>query len=94
MTAQAAFGITFLKRKQGCHIFLDPNIPNGENVPNGHKLYQTAISYTKRPYNIPNGRKIYQHYPFRGPPKFTQIGIFGSKICKPSGNTERKPDDL
>jgi hypothetical protein len=22
-----------------------------------------------------------QHFPFRGPPKFTQIGIFGLKIC-------------
>jgi hypothetical protein len=24
--------------------------------------------------------KIYQHFPFKGPPKFTQIGIFGLKI--------------
>jgi hypothetical protein len=30
-------------------------------------------------YNIPNGHKIYQHFPFQGPPKFTQIGIFGFK---------------
>jgi hypothetical protein len=27
--------------------------------------------------NIPNGRKIYQHFPFQGPPKFTQFEIFG-----------------
>jgi hypothetical protein len=29
---------------------------------------------------IPHGQKIYQHFPFQGPPNFTQIGIFGSKI--------------
>jgi hypothetical protein len=23
---------------------------------------------------------MYQHFPFQGPPKFTQIGIFGLKI--------------
>jgi hypothetical protein len=30
--------------------------------------------------NIPNGRKILQHFPFFGPPKCTQVGIFGLKI--------------
>jgi hypothetical protein len=30
------------------------------NIPNGHKIYQTATKYTKRPQNIPNGHKIYQ----------------------------------
>jgi hypothetical protein len=29
--------------------------------------------------NIPNGHKIYQHFPIKGPPKFTQIWIFGLK---------------
>jgi hypothetical protein len=29
---------------------------------------------------IPNGHKIYQYFPFEGPPKFTQIAIFGLKI--------------
>jgi hypothetical protein len=29
--------------------------------------------------NIPKGPKIYQHFAFKDPPKFTQIGIFGSK---------------
>jgi hypothetical protein len=46
-----------------------------------------TTSHTKRPYIIPNGRKIFQmvikylhqHFPFQGPPKFTQIWIFGSK---------------
>jgi hypothetical protein len=28
----------------------------------------------------PNGHRIYKPFPFRGPPKFTQIGIFGLKI--------------
>jgi hypothetical protein len=30
--------------------------------------------------NIPNGHTIYQHVPFQGPPKYTQIGIFGMQI--------------
>jgi hypothetical protein len=29
---------------------------------------------------MPNGHKIYQHIQFHGPPKYTQIGIFGLKI--------------
>jgi hypothetical protein len=45
----------------------------GKNIPNYHTLYQTSIKYT-------NGHKIYQHFLFQGPPKFTQIGIFGLKI--------------
>jgi hypothetical protein len=49
-------------------------------IPNDHKLYLTAINYTKWPFNIPNCHKIYQHFPFRGPQKFTQIGSFGTKI--------------
>jgi hypothetical protein len=36
-------------------------------IPDGHKLYQTAV-------------KVYQHFPFQGPPKYTQLGIFGPKI--------------
>jgi hypothetical protein len=40
---------------QGCQIFLATTYQNGnkytkqpENVPNGHKLYQIAVKYTKR----------------------------------------------
>jgi hypothetical protein len=29
---------------------------------------------------------MFQHFQFPGPPKFTQIGFFGLKIYKPSGN--------
>jgi hypothetical protein len=44
--------------------------------------------YAKRPQNmsniricnIPNGHKMYQHFPFYGPPKYTQIWIVGMKI--------------
>jgi hypothetical protein len=39
-----------------------------------------AIKYTKWPKYIPIGHKIYQHFPVRGPTKFTQIWIFGLKI--------------
>jgi hypothetical protein len=31
-------------------------------------------------YIYPNGHKIYQHFPFKGPTKYTQIGILGLKI--------------
>jgi hypothetical protein len=40
------------------------------------QLYQIALEFTKWSQNFPNYRKIYQ----QGPPKFTQIGIFGLKI--------------
>jgi hypothetical protein len=50
----------------------------GKNITNDHKLYQTAINYTKWPLNIPNGHKI-KHLQFKGPPKFTQMGVFGLK---------------
>jgi hypothetical protein len=39
--------------------------------------YQMAIKYTNWPYYIPNGLIIHQPFPFRGPPKFTQIETFG-----------------
>jgi hypothetical protein len=28
---------------------------------------------------MPNDHKIHQHFPLKGPPKFTQIEIFGLK---------------
>jgi hypothetical protein len=37
-------------------------------IPNSRKMLQMAIEYNQR------------HIPFEGPPKFTQIGIFGLKI--------------
>jgi hypothetical protein len=35
--------------------------------------------YTKLPQTIPNVHKIYHHLPLQGPPKFTQVSIFGFK---------------
>jgi hypothetical protein len=35
--------------------------------------------------------KIDQPLPLQGPPKFTQNGIFGMKICAPSGNPDADP---
>jgi hypothetical protein len=46
---------------------------------NQEKMYQMTTTFTKRPQNTPNSRKIYQHFPYKGPPKYTQIGIFGTK---------------
>jgi hypothetical protein len=31
-----------------------------------------------------NDRKIYQHFQFKGPTKYSQIGIFGMKIYRPA----------
>jgi hypothetical protein len=42
--------------------------------------FQMAIKYTKWPEYIPNVHRIYQAFLFKGPPKFTQIRIFGLKI--------------
>jgi hypothetical protein len=41
-------------------------------LPNGNKIYQIPIKYTKLPQNI-------QKNSFQGPTKFAQIGIFGKK---------------
>jgi hypothetical protein len=30
------------------------------DLPNGRKIYQMAVKYTKWPYNMPNVHKIYQ----------------------------------
>jgi hypothetical protein len=38
-----------------------------------------TIKYTNWLQFIPNGHKIYHHFPFQGPSKFTQTGIFGLK---------------
>jgi hypothetical protein len=49
------------------------NIPKiSIKLPNGHKIYQ----YGRNIFQMDVGR-IYQPSPFQGPPKFTQVGIFG-----------------
>jgi hypothetical protein len=48
------------------------------------RLYQIATEYIKWPENRQNGHKIYQHLSLQDPPKFTQSGIFGFKICHPA----------
>jgi hypothetical protein len=55
------------------------------NIPRRDKIYQMTVKNTKLPQitpndlNIPNDRKEYM----QDPPKFTQVGIFGSKIWQP-----------
>jgi hypothetical protein len=63
------FIVLFTSRKieQGCQIFLGNYTKTVKNISNGHKTYQLAI-------------KVCQYFPFQGPPKFTQIEIFGKKI--------------
>jgi hypothetical protein len=43
------------------------------------KRYQMTTNYTQRSQNMPT-------FSIPRPSKFTQIGIFGMQICKPSGN--------
>jgi hypothetical protein len=38
------------------------------------------MSYDKWQWSIPNSHKIYQYFLLQGPPKYTQIEIFGIKI--------------
>jgi hypothetical protein len=37
---------------QGCQIFHGTWYQNRTNVPNGYKISQISIKYSKRPYNI------------------------------------------
>jgi hypothetical protein len=55
-------------------------IPKRENIPNDHKIYQSAIQYTKWPEDWPKGHTKYNHLPFQDAPKIHQIGILGFKI--------------
>jgi hypothetical protein len=43
-------------------------------------LFQISTKCTKCPSIIQNGHQIYQHFPIKGPTKFTQIVILGLKI--------------
>jgi hypothetical protein len=69
-----------LDKKQGCQIFLSTKYQKGKNIPIYHKIYQMSIKYTKRLLNGPNVHQICQRLPLQGPPKITQIWIFGLKI--------------
>jgi hypothetical protein len=56
-----------------------------------------TIKYTKLPYRIPNGREIdqvaikYTHiFQCKALQNLPKLGVFGLKICTPSGNPEKK----
>jgi hypothetical protein len=34
--------------EQGCQIYLDATYQNGENLPNGHKIYHIAAKYNQQ----------------------------------------------
>jgi hypothetical protein len=57
------------------------NTPNGQKYTKWPKIHQMAKN-TESGHNLytANSRRIFQPLPFQGPPKFTQIGIFGMKI--------------
>jgi hypothetical protein len=60
------------------------------------KIYQNGGKQTKLPLNYQMAviylfqmtNKKYQYFPFQGTSNVTQMGIFGSKICIPSGNPD------
>jgi hypothetical protein len=69
--------------------------PNGENTytklqlnyQNGLKIYQLAVKYSKWPWNI------VPTFSFQGPPKFTQVWIFGLKTYHlATPGVSRKPE--
>jgi hypothetical protein len=60
---------------QGCQIFLGTIYPNGEKYTKLTQHYQITIYHMDQKI-FPNGHKIYQHFPFKGPLKFTQFRIF------------------
>jgi hypothetical protein len=73
--------LTYMYQSQGCQIFRGTVIPKCGNI------YQKSTILTNgHTYNRSNWHKLHQHFQFRGPPKFTQIGIFG---LKPSGNPDQ-----
>jgi hypothetical protein len=57
------------------HTVPKPGLPDfsWNNLPKQGKIYEMTIK-------LPNGQKIYHHFPFQGPPKYTQIGILGIKM--------------
>jgi hypothetical protein len=67
------------QQDQGCQIFLETIYQNSGKCTRLALNYQMTIKYTKWPLYIANSHKIYQPFPFQGPPKWTQIGIFGLK---------------
>jgi hypothetical protein len=53
-------------------FFLGPNIPKRKNItklpqntPNGHKLYQKDIKYSRWSFSIPRPTKVYPNWDFR-----------------------------
>jgi hypothetical protein len=80
--------IADLGRPRVARFFLVQLTKTRKNIRTCHKIYQVATKYTKLPQNIPNGRKIDQMdikytdiFQLQYPPKFTQRGIFGFKMC-------------
>jgi hypothetical protein len=51
-----------------------------KNIPNKRETNQVATIIPNGRTIDPIGHKLYQRLPLEDPPKFTQIGIFGSKI--------------
>jgi hypothetical protein len=65
---------------QGCQIFLDTKYQTGENIPNNNQnITKCPFKMQKCPKKFRLASKYINLFPYQGPPKFTQIGIFGLK---------------
>jgi hypothetical protein len=93
LTALLTFHEVGMKLGTYVGLELPPDLRFVGNIPNNRKIYQITTKYTKRHKNRTNVHKIYQHLPLQVPPKFTQIGIFGSKNM-PSGNPDLKKKNI
>jgi hypothetical protein len=59
--------------KQGCQIFLGPNL---KNIPNDHKQYETAIKYTKWTYHIQKGHKNSNIFNSKAHQNLAKLGVW------------------
>jgi hypothetical protein len=71
--------------KQGCQVFLGTTYI-GTKIEK--YIHHFTKEYTQWPQNIPDGHNIYHHFPFKGPPKYTQLGLWYANII--SGNPDWK----
>jgi hypothetical protein len=63
---------------------------SGHNLPKREKIYQIVPKLPIGHKKVPNGLKdstLARNFPFQGPQKYAQNGIFGTKV---SGNLDRR----
>jgi hypothetical protein len=51
-------------RTRVARFFWEQHTKTGRNMPNGPKIYQIAVKYTKPKKTVQNSHKIYRHFSF------------------------------